>query len=223
MMREHDDNRLSDWVNFGRNGKEANASMSIRNRREAGFAAIGPTARIAAGLMAIALVVAFNQTSKPRTSVLGTKVRRCEVDGVPVAQGPRVVKAESATASIRGGRAGAVLVPPVKLKPGAAEAPRPVTLALGIRAESPGTLIVTALVENHATCPVAVQPIQVTARHGATVLERIADLGGGSVTLDPGKSVAAITHVPAEADGSWKFDASTTADVGAGVITAVAV
>jgi hypothetical protein len=197
--------------------------MRFRNQREAGFAAIGPTARIGLGLLAIALVVAFNQTSKPRSNVLGTKVQRCAVDGHLVARGPRTTRAQTATASVRNGGVGAILAPPEKIKPGPGPVRPPLMMTLGVRAGESRSLIATVLIRNRASCPVGIRPLEISARHGSTKVGRIGDVGSDFAVLDPGQSIEVSVEIPTTADGQWIIDATTTADVGVAVLIAVPV
>jgi hypothetical protein len=191
--------------------------MRFRNQREAGFAAIGPTARIAAGLLAIALVVAFNQTSGRSPSVLGTKVERCEVDGTSVALGPRAIYAEPLSLEVRNGKLLSALLPAKKVTPGATQdAPVPLLVAIGVRDAGKGRLAATVRFDNLSSCPIAVQDTHLSARRaGAVALDRSVDFGGRSrVVIDPGKHATARVVIPA-GDGSWTVVATAAADIGA--------
>jgi hypothetical protein len=191
--------------------------MSIRSLRGA------PVARIALTLAVVAVVVAANQTSvRGRSSrVLGLKFERCAVDGAsgsaPVDVGSRLVVAAPVTVGVRGGRPGAVLTPPVKISPGAAQEVTPVTVALGVRGAGARRVSVTMTVRNLSDCPVALSVGRITAVRGSSPARVVAVrfAGRDRVILKSGGRTTGRAEIPVETDGSWRVDGTTYADVGA--------
>jgi hypothetical protein len=190
--------------------------MRFRKENEAGFAAVEPTARIAAGLLAIALVVVFNQTSRP-TTVLGAKIERCDVGGAPVTVGSRTLAAQAVSATVRKGKVAALLIEPEKITPRGVPLLRPLTFALGLRVTKPGTIDVTVLAENLSSCSIALDPVRVNLQRGDDpIVGKIVRLGGADRTvLAPGKRVRARVLLPLAGDGPVSVRAVGSADVGA--------
>jgi len=191
--------------------------MRFRSLREAGFAAIGTTTRIAAAMAAVAIVVAVNQVSKPTPRVLGERITRCAIDDAPVALGSRTLRADRLSVSVRDGRPVSVLVPPLKFTPGTVEIAQPATIAIGVRGAKPGIMTATVVVENPSSCPIAVDSARVSARRGSAsaVVMPVAFGGRKRVVLEPGGRATGRASIPASEDGIWSVDATASADVGA--------
>jgi hypothetical protein len=181
--------------------------------------AVGNTARIAIALSTVAAVVGFNQINQrpSKPAVLGTKISRCTVAGVVVPLGPRQVRADALSVSIVKGKPASVLAPPVKLAPGQVQQASPAKISIGVRGAKPGTMNATVTVENASSCPVTVTAVQVSARRSAAAVDSILVSFGGRdrVVLEPGRRATGRASLPANKDGSWKVDATATADVGA--------
>jgi hypothetical protein len=181
--------------------------------------AVGNPVRIAIALSAIAAVVGVNQlTHRPsKPAVLGTKVSNCKVGATVVRLGARQVRAEGLSVSIVKGRPASVLVPPVKVTPGQVQRVEPVRISLGVRGSKPGAMNATVTVENASSCPVTFTAVQVSARRTASAVDSVLVSFGGRdrVVLEPGSRATGRASLPANADGSWKVDATATADVGA--------
>jgi hypothetical protein len=182
---------------------------------------VGHRSRILAALVAVAAVVAVNQTSLRRApSVLGTKVTRCTIGGErAVATGTRALRSERLTVDVAGGRVGAVLIPPVKVAPGSpsVRAPVPVSIELGVRSGGRGRLAVTTVVRNSSDCSVAVTAVTVSGRRGTdTAISSLVVFGGRErVFIAPGRHISGRAVLTAPRDGTWMVDASGSADIGA--------
>lgn len=182
--------------------------------------AIGNTARIALALVAVVTVVAVNQTShRTKPAVLGTKLKRCSVGAREVATGMRQVRTQRLSVSVRGGKPGAVLAPPVKIAPGTtqASAADPVSITLGVKSAGKGRLSAVTVVSNASDCPVAVSTVRVSARRGSdTATQTLVVFGGRErVVIAPGRRISGRTTLPAPRDGTWLVEAVGSADVGA--------
>lgn len=184
---------------------------------------IGKPARIVGALAAVAVVVAVNQTTNRRKpAVLGTKIERCTIAGEhEVATGIRSVRSDRLSVSVRDGKPAAVLVPPVKVAPGASSAPEPasepVSIQLGVKSAGKGRLSVATVVQNISNCPVAITGVTVTARRGTdTSTQSLVVFGGRErVVVAPGRRINGRTVLTAPRDGTWLVDAAGSADVGA--------
>ena len=182
----------------------------------------GTSARIAAGLAVIAVVVAVNQIHGPNAPhVLGAKLTPCAVDGARVTSGPRRIQATTLTVTVLHGKAVAALVPPVRLNPN--ETPAPVAkpaaaLAMGAAKSShKGVAILTVRLTNSSDCSVAFSKVTVTARRTASAIESSSAKFSGAdrVVVKPGHFAKSQVSLDVKTDGSWEFNASATADVGA--------
>lgn len=181
---------------------------------------IGNRERIVAAMIVVAAIVAVNQMSRgDRAAVLGTKVKRCSVEATRVTAGVRTIRSTRLSVNVAKGRPASVLIPPVKLGPGApsAEPAVPVSLVLGVKPGGKGRLSVVASIHNATDCSVAVTGVQVLAKRGTSLATQTLVVFGGRerVVIAPGKSVQGRTSVPVERDGGWIVDASGSADVGA--------
>ena len=181
----------------------------------------GTSARIAAGLAVVAVVVAVNQISAPKPRVLGTKITACRVDGTLVSTGPSRVVAEPLTVTVLHGKPAAALVPPVKVTPNATpptEATQAATISLGAaKTAGKGRARLTVRVANLSDCPIAFDGVTVTARRTSSAVEStVAIFGNDSrVLVRAGRSVKSTVELDVARDGSWAFNASATTDVGA--------
>jgi len=184
----------------------------------------GTTARIAAGLAVVGIVVAVNQMSGPKTPrVLGNKITACHVGGNRVALGPQRADAQTLTVTVLHGKAVAALVPPVRLEPGAGRTAAPeakpaASVSLGAaRSTRKGVATLTVHLANASDCPIEFSNVRVTARRTASAVEAITATFSGvdKVLVRPGRSAKSRVTIDVKTDGSWAFNASATADVGA--------
>ena len=182
----------------------------------------GTSARIAAGLAVIAVVVGVNQIRGPKSpQVLGTKFAPCVVDGARVTSGPRRIEATTLTVTVLHGKAVAALVPPVKLNPNetpASEAKPAATLVMGVAKSShKGIATLTVRLTNASDCSITFDNVTVTARRTASSIEsnHATFSGVDHVGVKAGHSAKSQVTLDAKTDGSWQFNASATADVGA--------
>ena len=183
--------------------------------------AIGNTGRIAAGLVVVAVVVALNvnrASHRAGPAVLGTKVTRCSVDTRRIATGVRAVRAQQLSVTVRDGKPGGVLIPPLKVGPGT-PAPdiAPVSIELGVTSAGKGRMSALTVVRNSTDCPIAITAVRVSARQGtAAATQSLVVFGGRErVVIAPGRDVRGRTMLPAGRDGTWLVDATGSADIGA--------
>jgi hypothetical protein len=200
-------------------------SVSVNFVKDGKNVTIGSSARIGIGLLVIGAVVAVNQTTHRQSppAVLGSKITRCTVDdgaggSARVATGVQAIHTDRLTVQVRDGVPGAVLVPPVKISPGAsAVAPLPVQLSLGVRTAGRKKVVATASVYNASSCPVAVSGLHVSARRTSSALtDSLVTIDGRDrVVIQPGHRVSGRAVLPVPDDGTWRFDGRASADVGA--------
>jgi hypothetical protein len=166
-----------------------------------------------AGVVALLALLADDDGRRPKapTSVLGTKLTRCE---------PRThrLSAENApmTVTIAGGRITSVLAPPLKISPGAPASARLVSFVVGRPRMSGGALAVDVTLRNLTDCAARLRLAHaISARgDGPSVVSPIRFGLADETIVAPGRQVAGAVSIPLRGDGRYEIAATTYAEIG---------